>query len=144
MSKLKEKDKAVSIKLKSQLGFNLLELIVILAVIAILAAISFPRFFDFSDRASAKLLNAALAELSGREKIAFAEIKKSKDGWGNDQILFAQVNTDLGTAFHWSPKAKKNGGTLHHKNQKVKLERIPSTNTSAGKWIEKNKDKGKN
>jgi Tfp pilus assembly protein FimT len=79
---IKETDKIVSIKLKSQLGFNLFELIVILAALAIIAAIAVPRFFDFTDKASEKLLNATIAELNGREKLAFAEIKNSQDGWG--------------------------------------------------------------
>jgi hypothetical protein len=56
----------------------------------------------------------------------------------NDQIVFSQVNTDISSGFHWRPKAKKNGGTLHFEDQKIKLERIPSTNTSAGKWIKFN------
>ena len=132
-----EIDRVASIKLKCQLGFNLLELIVILAVIAIISAIAVPRFFDFNDRASEKLLEAALAELNGREKLAFVEAKKSQDGWVNDQILFSQVDTDVGSNFHWAPKAKKNGGTLHFKDEKIKLKRIASTSASAGKWIEK-------
>jgi hypothetical protein len=41
----------------------------------------------------------------------------------------------MGSGFHWGAKAKKNGGTLHYKNQKIKLKRIASTSTSAGKWI---------
>jgi prepilin-type N-terminal cleavage/methylation domain-containing protein len=136
---LKKTDKRVFIKLKSQLGFNLLELIVILAVIAIIASIAVPRFFDFTDKTSEKFLETAIVELNGREKLAFLDIKKSKDGWVNDQFVFSQVNTDMGPDFHWGPKPKKKGGTLHYKDSKVKLERIFSTNSSAGKWIIKDK-----
>jgi Tfp pilus assembly protein FimT len=131
---VKGTDKVVSIKLKCQLGFNLVELIVILAALAIIAAFAVPRFFDFSDKASEKLLNAAIAELNGREKLVFAGVKKSQDGWVNDQIVFSQVNTEMDSGFHWGPKAKKKGGTLHFKDQKIKLERIASTSASAGKW----------
>ncbi len=86
---IKETDKVVSIKLKSQLGFNLLELIVILAVIAIIAAIAVPKYFNFTDKTAEKLLNAAIAELNGREKLAFVDVKKSQDGWVNDQTVFS-------------------------------------------------------
>ena len=61
---IKETEKVLSIKLKSQLGLNLLELIVILAAIAIIAAIAVPRFFDFNDRANDKLLDAAISQIS--------------------------------------------------------------------------------
>jgi hypothetical protein len=46
-----------------------------------MAAVSLPIYFDFTDRASEKLLNTAIAELDGIEKLAFAEIKNSQDGW---------------------------------------------------------------
>ena len=80
MIKIKETDKVVSIKFKHQPGVNIFELILILAAIAIIAAVSLPVYFDFTDRASEKLLNTAMAELDGREKLAFAEIKNSQDG----------------------------------------------------------------
>jgi Zn-dependent membrane protease YugP len=81
MIKIKETDKVVSIKFKHQLGVNIFELILILAAIAIMAAVALPVYFDFTDRASEKLLNTAIAELDGREKLAFADIKNSRDGW---------------------------------------------------------------
>ena len=77
---IREIDKVVSIKLKRQLVFKLLELIVILAAIAIIAAIAVPRFIDFYDRACKKLFDASIAKLNGREKLAFANIIKSQDG----------------------------------------------------------------
>ena len=53
------------------------------------------RFFDFNDKASEELLNAAIAEFNNREKFAFIDIKKSQYEWINDQILFSQVNPDM-------------------------------------------------
>ena len=47
------------------------------AAIAIIAAIAVPKFIDFNERAKEKLINASIAELNGREKLAFANIKKS-------------------------------------------------------------------
>jgi Zn-dependent membrane protease YugP len=81
MIKIKETDKVVSIKFKHQLAISIFELILILAAIVIMAAVSLPIYFDFTDRASEKLLNTAIAELDGIEKLAFAEIKNSQDGW---------------------------------------------------------------
>ena len=50
MIKIKETDKVVSIKFKNQLGINIFELILILVAIAIMAAVSLPVYFDFTDR----------------------------------------------------------------------------------------------
>ena len=72
-----------------------MELIVILAALAIIAAIAVARFFDFNDKAIEELLNAAIAELNNREKFAFIDTKKSQYEWINDQILFSQVNPDM-------------------------------------------------
>ena len=127
--------KVASIKLKSKFVFNFLKLNVILAVIAIIASIAVPRFLNFMDKTSEKLLDAAIAELNGREELSFVDIKKSQERWVNDQIVFSQVNTEMGSGFHWAPKANINGGTLHFKDQIVKLDRIGSTSASADKWI---------
>lgn len=74
---IKKTDKAVSSKLKSQHGFNLLELVVILAVIAIIAAIAVPRFINFNERANEELLDATICKLNDLEQLVFAEIKKT-------------------------------------------------------------------
>ena len=144
----------VSYPVKEKHGFSLFGLIVAMALIAIAAAFAVPRFYDLGETASKELLKATVFELNGREKLAWVEVQNSQNGWLEDEIVFVLVDTDLGTDFHWAPKAKKNGGTLHFKDQKLKLERIPSTSTSAGKWEiksspgngnqkDKNKDKDK-
>ena len=61
-------------------------------------------------------------------------IKNSQNMWVDDAALFYQIDTDLGTDYHWRPKSRIDGGKLHFRDLMVKLKRIPSTATSAGKW----------
>ena len=115
-------------------GFTLLELIAVMAILAILASLSVPRFIDLSANAGQKALKVAVEELNSRERIVWLNIKNSQSVWIDDAVLFSQIDTDLGAGYHWSPKARIDGGKLHFKAQMIKLTRIPSTATSAGKW----------
>lgn len=121
-------------KISNKMGFTLLELIVVLSLLAILAAVSVPKFIDLSANAEQKALRSGVAELNGREIMVWLNIKNSQIGWVDDATVFSQVDADLGLNYHWSPRAEIDGGKLHYKNQMVKLKRIPSTAASAARW----------
>jgi hypothetical protein len=61
-------------------------------------------------------------------------IKNSQIGWVDDVSVFSQIDTDLGSNYHWSPRAEIDGGILHFKDQMIKLKRTPSTAASAARW----------
>ena len=121
-------------KISNKMGFTLLELIVVLALLAILAAVSVPKFIDLSANAEQKALRTGVAELNGRENLVWLNIKNSQIGWVDDTAIFSQIDTNLGHNYHWSPRAEIDGGKLHFKDQMVKLKRIPSTAVSAARW----------
>jgi hypothetical protein len=72
--------------------------------------------------------------LNSRDATLWSNLKISDSGWQSDEILFSQLNTDLGDSFKWSPNAKIDGGILHYKEQMVKLKRIASTQSSPARW----------
>jgi len=127
-------NKNMIFKISHSKGFTLLELIVVLALLAILAAVSAPKFIDLSTNAEQKALRSGVAELNGRENLVWLNIKNSQIGWVDDTAVFSQIDTDLGANYHWSPRAEIDGGKLHFKDQMVKLKRIPSTGASAASW----------
>jgi prepilin-type N-terminal cleavage/methylation domain-containing protein len=127
-------NKNIIFKVSDSSGFTLLELIVVLAILAILAAVSVPRFIDLGANAGQKALQAGVSELNGRENLVWLNIKNSQTGWVDDTTVFALIDTDLGPNYHWSPQAKIDGGKLHFKDQMIKLKRIPSTAASGARW----------
>jgi len=127
-------DKNMISKVSDGRGFTLIELIVVLALLAMLASVSVPKFIDLSAKAGQKALQAGVAELNVRENLAWLNIKNSQIGWVDDVSVFSQIDTDLGPNYHWSPIAEIDSGMLHFKDQMIKLKRIPSTAASAARW----------
>lgn len=119
-------------------GFTLIEIIAVLAIIGVLASLSIPRFIAVDATASRQALLSTLAELNSRENLTWSQVKLSTTGWVDDVTVFTQVNTDMGPDFKWAPPAAVDGGSLHFKEQLIRLEREPSLPTRAGRWTEKN------
>lgn len=123
----------ISIK-TNQGGYTLVEIIAVLIILAILASLSIPKFVDLGANANKTALRSAVNELNGREQLVWTQIKTSQIGWTDDETIFSQIDSDLGADYKWSPKANIDGGILHFKDQMIKLQRTPSTETSAGRW----------
>ena len=120
--------------LEPENGFTLVEIIAVLAILAILASLSLPKFINLDGNAKIKALHSALSELNTREKLIWSKVKLSNGGWVDDVTLFSKLDTNFGPNYKWAPNASTTGGSLHFQEQKITLERSPSTAASPGKW----------
>ena len=120
--------------LKREEGFTLIEIIAILIILGILAAVAVPRYIDLTANAELRALDAGVSELNGRESLTWANIKISTAGWVDDATTFAALSTDLGADYTWSVAPTVAGGTLGFGSQTVALTRTASTTTSPARW----------
>ena len=79
--------------LENQKGFTLVEIIAVLVILGILAAVAIPKYFDLQSEARDKALDAALGEGVGRVNQHFA--KQLLQGDTPGEILYD--NTTMGT-----------------------------------------------
>ena len=103
---------------KKQMGFTLIEIVMVLVLLGILSAVAVPKYFDLRTQAEMRAIDASAAELQSRIMARFAKelladtnnsscsaaVKAAIEGDDSEVAKFAADNGD-GKIGAWTPKS---------------------------------------
>ena len=117
-------------------GFTLLEIIAVLVILSILAAIVVPKYVSLDESVRQRAIDAGIAELNGRETLTWSNEKISVSGWVSDEKTFGLIDPFLGNEYEWgTDEPEQTGGTLTFKDSApAPLSRVESTVERPGSW----------
>ena len=117
-------------------GFTLVEIIAVMVILSVLAAVAIPRYLSLDESARQRAIDAGIAELNGRETLTWSNIKITLTGYTDDATLFPILDTTLGGDYSWvGGSPDRNGGTLRFRTSiSVSLTRTQSSDIQPGSW----------
>jgi prepilin-type N-terminal cleavage/methylation domain-containing protein len=115
-------------------GFTLIELLAAMVILSVLISVGFKKVETISSASEQNMLAQGIAELNTRESLTWFQVKLSASGYGGDENLWAELDTNLSPGYIWEVTPTQSGGTLKFGRQTLLLNRTVSEHDQPGQW----------